>query len=145
MVKSYYYIPSISGNNPDNNPDKLIQYYKPKELPIDVPYLIIKMGQSDIENTKLVTEASDKDWWFHLADFPSAHALTYFELSKDVGDYDFVNDKLVKLLIANIVKKHSKQKNMNDIKVLYCQKSNLHLGDKPGLVILKKPACSVTI
>jgi predicted ribosome quality control (RQC) complex YloA/Tae2 family protein len=136
MVKCYYYIP---------NDNKLIQYYNNNELPIDSSYLIIKMGQSDLENTKLVKDASEVDWWFHLADYPSAHALTYFQLSNDVDDYDFLKDPFLKNLMATVVKDHSKQKYLNKVKVHYCLQKNLKLGDKAGLIILKKVPNTITI
>jgi hypothetical protein len=145
MVKSYYYIINDQSNNQSNNQNELIQYYKDKDLPIDASYLIIKMGQSDIENTKLVKDASQNDWWFHLAEFPSAHALTVFAISKDLADYDFVKDKNIKILMASLVKSHSKQKHLTNIKVHYCQRKNLQIGDKAGLVILTKTPLSLKL
>ena len=139
MVKSYYYIP-------DDEEPELIKYTKNKELPVDVPYLIVKLGQSDLENTILVQTAEQKDWWFHLAKFPSAHALTFFNLSTvDFRDYKFDKDSLIKTLMATLVKDHSKQKNMKNVKLHYCQRKNLKIGDKPGLVILKKPPSTISV
>jgi len=138
MVKSYYYIPDDVENI------ELVQYSHPDDLPLDVPYLVVKLGQSDIENSKLVSKASQKDWWFHLANAPSPHALTFYALST-VENHNLEKDSNLKNLMAEIVKQHSKQKFFKTSKLHYCQRKNLKLGDKPGLVLLKKTPSSLTI
>lgn len=138
MVKKYYYLPG----DPENT--ELIQYYKSTDLPIDVPYLVIKLGQSDIENTELVSSALQEDWWFHLANVPSGHALTVYDLST-IKSYNIEKDPNLKYLMADIVKQHSKQKFCKNVKLHYCQRNNLKLCDKPGMVLLKKTPESLLI
>lgn len=85
----------------------------------------MKIGKNAEENTQLFKEAHQDDWWFHLDSFPSAHVYVSELTPENIQ------------LAAETIKEKSKFKNLKNVKVVYTQKRNLRLGDKPGLVIIQ--------
>ena len=84
----------------------------------------ILLGESSQENWDLIDRSEGHHWWFHLKSFPSGHLVTSQE-NPDIK------------LCAEIVKSHTKFKNVPNIKVSYTQCSNLVRGEEVGSVYFR--------
>lgn len=106
----------------------------------------IKIGQTANENTQLIKDGVQYDYWFHLDGFPSPHGIVYLSESnlKNPSKFDMSKEKALLQIVANLVRENSKYKKQS-LKVNYCPIKNLSHGDKPGLVILKKKPKTITI
>lgn len=82
------------------------------------------LGENDKENHKIIKE-SDKDfWWFHLNDCESGHCIINTEK---------INNNII-TIAGNYIKKYSKLKNNNNVKICYTRIENIKILDKPGMV-----------
>jgi predicted ribosome quality control (RQC) complex YloA/Tae2 family protein len=89
----------------------------------------IKIGQNAVENTMIISDSTQTDMWFHLADFPSCHLIiensTKYPISTQMIQY-----------CAEKVKENTKYKNIPKVKVNYTSIKNVHKTKTPGLVNL---------
>ena len=95
----------------------------------------VYVGQSDKDNHELVIKSKSIYYWFHLKNFPSPHVV--IETSNPTKQQLYY--------CANLVKKHSKQKNVYSIYVEYTQIKNLRPTKQIGSVILKNTPKSIKI
>ena len=88
---------------------------------------VIKIGENENENWKLIDE-SDKKWtWVHLKSFASCHVIIENE-----------NASLEAIKFAgNLCKENTKYKNVPNLKISYCLIENIIKGTKPGEVSFK--------
>lgn len=86
----------------------------------------IRLGQFDSENTSLVSKSTNNDIWFHLQSGPSPHLI----LSNN-EDIKRIKKEVI-IYCAELVKSHSKMKNMKNIYVIFTKVSNIKLTNKPG-------------
>lgn len=106
----------------------------------------ICIGSSATENTQMIKDASQKDYWFHLDDLPSPHGIIYLSRAGlDIGKFDFEKEKNLIYQIGILVKEHSKYKKISKLKVNYCPISKISHGNKPGQVILKKTPNTIVV
>ncbi len=92
---------------------------------------IYYIGENAKDNTmmvKLMKKENINYWWFHLADFPSAHVI--------VGKTHIL--ELDILYACMLLKTHSKYNNYKNIKINYTQLKNVKATDIPGLVEIKR-------
>jgi len=90
---------------------------------------LCRLGQSAIENWRLLDDSDPDDYFMHLASFSSGYIIL------NCSEPD--NDTLIeaaKLCIAG-----TKYKNLRNLKVDYCKCSNLTKGSKTGEVIFTRP------
>jgi predicted ribosome quality control (RQC) complex YloA/Tae2 family protein len=97
-----------------------------KTLLIDDCTVII--GQSAIENTKLILSSQPEDIWFHLASFPSPHVV----LHHSNPPKNLINAS------ALLCKSHSKYKNLKNLKISYTTISNLNTTENFGAIEFKR-------
>ncbi len=89
------------------------------------------IGENAIDNTTMVSQLKKINinyWWFHLADFPSAHIIV--EKTKLL--------ELDILYTCMLLKMNSKYKDYKKIKINYTQLKNVKITDIPGLVEIKR-------
>ena len=98
----------------------------------------IKIGQNASDNDKIITEARQCDIWFHLADFPSCHVV--ISVSKEYP----VTKQMIEYC-AGLVKENTKYRDMNRLRVNYCEVKNVQRTDVVGRVILKGGVKSVVV
>lgn len=89
---------------------------------------ICKLGQTAKENWKLLDEAKQTYYFFHLSSFPSGYAILEID--------DEINESSI-LWAAEICKMGTKYKNLKNLKVDYCRCDNLIKGCREGEVIFK--------
>ena len=92
---------------------------------------IYNIGENALDNSKMVKELKRINvnyWWFHLADFPSAHII--IEKTK-LSELDI-------LYACMLLKINSKYKDYRKIKINYTQLKNVKTLDIPGMVEIKK-------
>ena len=84
---------------------------------------MIRVGKNAQDNWKLLDEANNQDYWFHLKSFPSPHVIC--------------NDISLLYECASECKRNSKYKNFGKIKVSYTQVNNIVKGESVGSVNFK--------
>ena len=101
----------------------------------------IKVGQNQHENDLLIRSAPQTALWFHLKDFPSAHA-TITNITKP-GKYD--SAAIVRA--ASLVKVHAKNgvNNLQKLSVNYLPIKNVKRTETPGKVIMTKSPQTIQI
>lgn len=102
--------------------------------------LVIKVGENAAENQRLCKQASQKDFWFHLDNSPSPHAIL------EVADGEA--SKVSIRECAMLVKHFSKKKNIPQAVVIYIQAkyvSKSGVESKTGAVSLKKSPEKITV
>jgi predicted ribosome quality control (RQC) complex YloA/Tae2 family protein len=101
----------------------------------------IKVGHNQNENDLLIRSAPQTALWFHLKDFPSAHA-TITNITKP-GKYD--SAAIVRT--ASLVKIHAKNgvNNLQKVSVNYLPIKNVKRTETPGKVILTKSPQTIQI
>jgi hypothetical protein len=87
-----------------------------------------KIGSNSKENWEILETANHNYLFFHLSSFPSCYVILE---TNDISD----NNSILKAALE--CKKHTKYKNLKNIKVDYCYVSNLEKGDVVGEVIFK--------
>jgi len=94
----------------------------------------IKVGHNQKENDLLIRSASQTALWFHLADFPSAHAIIT-NITKP-GKYD----SIAIIRAASLVKIHAKNgvNNLQKLSVNYLPIKNVKRTETQGKVIMTK-------
>ena len=101
----------------------------------------IKVGQNQHENDIIIRSAPQTALWFHLKDFPSAHA-TITNITKP-GKYDTISiirtASLVKIYAKSGV--HSLQK----LSVNYLPIKNVKRTETPGKVIMTKTPKTIQV
>jgi predicted ribosome quality control (RQC) complex YloA/Tae2 family protein len=92
---------------------------------------ILYLGENAQENWDLLK--NDKSsMWLHLNNFPSGHCI----ITKSCLDKNY--NKQIIMYGAQLIKEHSKYKNLKNIKVVYTELKNVKKGEVIGEVIIKK-------
>jgi predicted ribosome quality control (RQC) complex YloA/Tae2 family protein len=101
----------------------------------------IKVGHNQHENDLIIRAAPQNALWFHLKDFPSAHA-TITNITKP-GKYD--SAAIVRA--ASLVKVHAKNgvNNLQKLSVNYLPIKNVKRTETPGKVILTKSPQTIQV
>ena len=89
---------------------------------------ICKIGENAKENWKLLDNSDKNHYFFHLSSFPSCYVILECEKKPLLG---IIKD------VAKICKNNTKYRNLRNLKVDYCQCSNVIKGEKVGEVIFK--------
>jgi predicted ribosome quality control (RQC) complex YloA/Tae2 family protein len=97
--------------------------------------LKIKLGRTSLENDKLISESQQNWWWFHLGKLKSGHLVLESESEPDTETLNYC---------AQLVKEHSKFKNIYRVSVIYTQIRHVKKTDTPGQVTTKRTK-SITI
>ena len=98
----------------------------------------IKVGANQVENDALVKQSPQHAMWFHLKDFPSAHAVVVN--TAKAGTYDTVVIKRA----ATLVKDRAAPgiRGLRSVGVNYLAIKHVRRTETPGAVImLKSPKC----
>lgn len=90
----------------------------------------IRVGESAQENWDLIQASEQNDVWFHVKNNPSCHVVLTVNPKKDPH-------KSVINFCAALCKEGSKQKNNNNIIVIYTEIKNIKKADKIGSVTTK--------
>ena len=103
----------------------------------------IKVGHNQHENDLLIRSAPQTAFWFHLADFPSAHAILTKTNTTKPGKYD--SAALVRA--ASLVKIHAKNgvNNLQKLSVNYLPIKNVKRTETPGKVIMTKTPKTIQV
>lgn len=99
---------------------------------------VIQVGSNQAENDALVKRAPQHALWFHLKDFPSAHAIVVNTVKPGVFDAD------VTRRAATLVKDRAAPgvRNLRGVGVNYLIAKHVRRTDVPGkIVMLKTPTC----
>jgi predicted ribosome quality control (RQC) complex YloA/Tae2 family protein len=101
----------------------------------------IKVGQNQHENDIIIRSASQTALWFHLKDFPSAHA-TITNITKP-GKYD----PIAIIRAASLVKIHAKSgvNNLQKLSVNYLPIKNVKRTETSGKVIMTKSPKTIQV
>jgi predicted ribosome quality control (RQC) complex YloA/Tae2 family protein len=101
----------------------------------------IKVGHNQIENDVIIRSAPQNALWFHLKDFPSAHA-TITNITKP-GKYETI----AIFRAASLVKIHAKKgvNNLQKLSVNYLPIKNVKRTETPGKVIMTKSPQTIQI
>ncbi len=96
----------------------------------------IRVGKTQQENDNIIRTSPQTALWFHLKDFPSAHAVVT-NITKP-GKYD----NAVIIRAATLVKDNAKQgvNNLQKVSVNYLPIKNVKRTEVAGQVILTKAA-----
>lgn len=94
------------------------------------PDNLIRIGENDVDNDKIIAESKQTDIWFHLDKFPSTHVI--ISVDKENPMTDEMRDHC-----AGLVKHYTKYKNIPMIKVIFTEIKNIEKLDKPGLVHIR--------
>jgi len=94
----------------------------------------IRVGKNQQENDNIVRTSSQSELWFHLKDFPSAHAVVTNIVKP--GKYD----SAVIIRAATLVKDNAKQgvNNLQRVSVNYLPIKNVKRTEILGQVLLTK-------
>lgn len=98
-----------------------------KQYTID--HIIYKVGANADENWKLLSASKPHHLFFHLSSFPSCYVI--LECNESIPEVDIIK------AVAEQCKKHTKYKNIPNIKVDYTLCENVIKGDKIGQVYFK--------
>jgi predicted ribosome quality control (RQC) complex YloA/Tae2 family protein len=104
------------------------------------PNNLIRIGENDRDNDKIISESKQTDVWFHLDKLPSTHIIISVDkdnpITKEMIDH-----------CASLTKQHTKYRNVPIVKVIYTDIKNVEMLDKPGLVHIrgKKKAETVNV
>ncbi len=90
----------------------------------------IYIGENAEENQHLVLNSNADDYWAHISDHPSAHAI----ICNPSGSR--VNIKIIKRACCLIKSANNKCKSISKLQFDVCRISNLVTSDTPGLVTL---------
>jgi len=101
----------------------------------------IKVGHNQNENDVIIRTSSQNALWFHLKDFPSAHA-TITNITKP-GKYD----SAAIIRAASLVKIHAKSgiNNLQKLSVNYLPIKNVKRTETPGKVIMTKSPQTIQV
>lgn len=116
-------------------------YYYPEERKLipkeeaTIKGIVVILGQNQKENDALVKECDGEDYWFHVANHPSGHAIY-------TGD-DISNDAIAR--VATLVKGQSKLKSLSRVSVNYIKLKHIKPTKTLGQVTLTKSPKSVIV
>ena len=96
----------------------------------------IRIGVNQAENDALVKKAPQHAMWFHLKDFPSAHAVVVNTVKAGTYDTDVIRRA------ATLVKERAASgiRNLNGVGVNYLPAKYVRRTETPGKVIMTKAA-----
>ena len=106
----------------------------------------IKVGQNQHENDLLIRSAPQTALWFHLKDFPSAHAtLTKINTTRPSNQAKY--DSLAVIRAASLVKVHAKNgvNNLQKLSVNYLPIKNVKRTEIPGKVAMTKSPQTIQV
>ena len=106
----------------------------------------IKVGHNQNENELLIRSAPQTALWFHLKDFPSAHAiLTKTNVTKEANQAKY--DTIAIIRAASLVKIHAKKgvHNLQKLSVNYLPIKNVKRTETPGKVIMTKTPKTIQV
>lgn len=89
----------------------------------------IKVGTNAKENWELLESASSHHYFFHLSSFPSGYVILEH-------DFEEIPESVI-VACAKICKAGTKYRNLKNLKVDYCQCSNVMKGDVVGEAVFK--------
>jgi len=98
----------------------------------------IKVGATQTENDMLIKKTPQNALWFHLKDFPSAHAFVVNMVKAGTYDADVIKRA------ATLVKEHAAPniRGLRSVAVNYLAVKHVRRTETPGKVILlKSPKC----
>lgn len=93
-------------------------------------YYKLYVGESAIENWKLLSRAKPWYYFFHLKNLPSGYGMLICENDEKI-------DKRVLIKSGEFVKTNTKYRNQNNVKVEYTLYNNVKRGDNTGEAIYK--------
>jgi hypothetical protein len=101
----------------------------------------IRVGHNQKENELLICTAPQTALWFHLADFPSAHAI----LTNTTKPGKYETAAIIRT--ASLVKKHAKSgvNNLQKLSVNYLPIKNVKRTETPGKVIMTKTPKTIQV
>ena len=101
----------------------------------------IQVGANQAENDALVKKSPQHAMWFHLKDFPSAHAVVVNTAKAGTYDTDVIKRA------ATLVKERASGnvRNMQNVGVNYLTMKHVRRTETPGKVIMTKAAKCVQI
>ena len=98
----------------------------------------LRQGKNKTENDQLITDASENDYWVHIANYPSGHCIiSNPENSK-------INRKILKRACC-LVKQHSKYNSIKKLEFDITQIKYIEKTDIIGQVIVKRFLKQITI
>jgi len=99
----------------------------------------IRLGKNQQENDAIIRTSSQAALWFHLKDFPSAHAVVT-NISNIKRSGIGIYDKEVIIRTASLVKESAKLgvNNLHRVSINYLPIKNVKRTEIPGQVILTK-------
>ena len=94
----------------------------------------IRLGKTQQENDTIVRTSPQTALWFHLKDFPSAHAVVTNIMKSGIYEREVI------IRAATLVKDNAKQgvNNLQKLSVNYLPIKNVKRTEIPGQVILTK-------
>lgn len=108
------------------------------KLDNDTEEYIVWIGESDVDNFKIIDQSKKDYIWFHVDKFPSAHVILVTEGHTTIPKQIFYE-------CASICKQHSKQKNNSCVNVVYTSIDNIKKEVKPGSVSFRSNRKVTTI
>ena len=101
----------------------------------------IQVGANQAENDALVKRAPQHAMWFHLKDFPSAHAVVVNTAKAGVIDADAIRRA------ATLVKDRAAPgvRSLQNVGVNYLVRKHVRCTETPGKVIMTKAAKCIQI
>ena len=90
---------------------------------------VIHLGKTAKENWELLDSSNPHHYFFHLSSFPSGYVILEH-------DFEKVPEQII-IECAEICKDGTKYRNLKNLKVDYCQCSNVMKGDIVGEAIFK--------
>jgi predicted ribosome quality control (RQC) complex YloA/Tae2 family protein len=102
---------------------------------------IIQVGANQAENDALIKKAPQHAMWFHLKDFPSAHAVVVNTAKPGTYDTDVIHRA------ATLVKERAAPgvRNLQTVGVNYLVRKYVRRTETPGKVIMLKAAKCVQV
>jgi predicted ribosome quality control (RQC) complex YloA/Tae2 family protein len=101
-------------------------------IEIDTEGFIILVGNNSSENDKLVRESDPEDYWVHISDFSSAHAVVS---PMSIGRFPL---KQIKQACLIVKQKNNKCKAMRKLKFDITKIKHIESTSIPGQVIVHK-------
>jgi predicted ribosome quality control (RQC) complex YloA/Tae2 family protein len=108
----------------------------------------IKVGHNQNENDILIRSAPQTALWFHLKDFPSAHAiLTKINTTTTRQSNQAKYETIAIFRAASLVKIHAKNgvNNLQKLSINYLPIKNVKRTETPGKVIMIKSPKTIQI
>jgi hypothetical protein len=108
----------------------------------------IKVGQNQHENDLIIRAAPQNALWFHLKDFPSAHAtLTKINPITTRPSNQAKYDSIAIIRAASLVKVHAKNgvNNLQKVSVNYLPIKNVKRTEIPGKVTMTKSPQTIQV